>query len=143
MSAFAAVVTDKGTGAIATIQLLGESAEAVLKKIFKPTGSNLATFKAGKILLGTINEGNQTIDQVVIGCEADNCFAINCHGNPLIVEIIMQLLQRCGAEFVAAEQLLAMTLQAQGPVNTIALRGQTCAAKDQNARRRQDSRKSD
>jgi tRNA modification GTPase len=121
MSAFAAVMTDKGTGAIATIQLLGESAEAVLKKIFKPTGSNLARFKAGKILLGTINEGNQTIDQVVIGCEADNCFAINCHGNPLIVEMIMQLLRRCGAELVTAEQLLAKSLHAQQTVNTIAL----------------------
>ncbi len=121
MSALAAVMTDKGTGPIATIQLSGDSAEAILKKIFKPTGPKQATFQTGKILLGTINDGSETIDQVVIGCEADNCFAINCHGNPLIVEMIMELLQRQGAELSTVEQLLAKTLQAQGPINTIAL----------------------
>lgn len=121
MSTLAAVMTDKGTGAIATIQIFGESAEAVLKEIFKPTDAKSATFRTGKILLGTINDGAETIDQVVIGCEADNCFAINCHGNPLIVEMIMELLRRCGAELVTAEQLLAKSLQRQEPINTIAL----------------------
>jgi tRNA modification GTPase len=121
MSALAAVMTDKGTGAIATIQLFGDSAEAVLKKIFKPTDAKPPTFRTGKILLGTINDGSETIDQVVIGCEAAESFAINCHGNPLIVEMIMELLRRCGAELVTAEQLLAKSLQAQQPVNTIAI----------------------
>jgi tRNA modification GTPase len=121
MSALAAVMTDKGTGAIATIQLFGDSAETVLKKIFKPTGPKPPTFRTGKILLGTINDGSETIDQVVIGCEAAESFAINCHGNPLIVEMIMELLRRCGAELVTAEQLLAKSLQAQQPVNTIAI----------------------
>jgi len=114
-------MTDKGTGAIATIQLFGDSAEAVLKKIFSPTGRRPAAFSTGKILLGTINDGAETIDQVVIGCEATESFAINCHGNPLIVEMIMELLRRCGAELVTAEQLLAKALQAQEPINTIAL----------------------
>jgi len=121
MACFAAVMTDKGTGAIATIQLFGDSAEAILKKIFKPTRTKPATFRTGEILLGTISDGDETVDQVVIGCEADKCFAINCHGNPLIVEMIMQLLQRSGAELVTAEQLLAKTLQAQEPISTIAL----------------------
>ena len=121
MSALAAVMTDKGTGAIAAIQLFGDSAKAVLKKIFKPTDAKSATFRTGKILLGTINDGSETIDQVVIGCEAAESFAINCHGNPLIVEMIMELLRRCGAELVTAEQLLAKSLQAQQPVNTIAI----------------------
>jgi tRNA modification GTPase len=121
MTALAAVMTDKGTGAIATIQLFGDSAEAVLKKIFKPTDAKPPTFRTGKILLGTINDGSETIDQVVIGCEAAESFAINCHGNPLIVEMIMELLRRCGAELVTAEQLLAKSLQAQQPVNTIAI----------------------
>jgi len=121
MSALAAVMTDKGTGAIAIIQLFGDSAEAILKKVFMPTSPKPTTFQTGKILLGTINDGAETIDQVVIGCEAANSFAINCHGNPLIVEMIMQLLRRCGAELVTAEQLLAKTLQAQQPISTIEL----------------------
>ncbi len=121
MGCFAAVMTDKGTGAIATIQLFGDSAEAILKKIFKPTGPKPLTIKTGKILLGTICDGTETIDQVVVGCERPNSFAINCHGNPLIVEMIMELLQREGAALLTAEQLLAKTLPAREPINTIAV----------------------
>jgi len=121
MSAFAAVMTGKGTGAISTIQLFGDSAETILKKIFNPTGTSPAKFKAGKILLGTINETGEPIDQVTIGCEAPNSFAIHCHGNPLIVEMIMQLLQHCGAKLVTAEQLLTKTLAEQKNIGTIAL----------------------
>jgi tRNA modification GTPase len=121
MSAFAAVMTGKGIGAISTIQLFGDSAEVILKKIFTPAGTKKPEFKTGKILLGTINDGAEPIDQVTIGCEAANNFAIHCHGNPLIVEMIMQLLQRCGAKLVTAEQLLAKTLTAQKDIGTIAL----------------------
>jgi len=118
---FAAVMTGKGTGAISTIQLFGDSAEAIIKKIFKPTGTKTPEFAIGKILLGTISDGDEPVDQVTIGCEAKDNFAIHCHGNPLIVEMIMQLLQRCGARIVTAEQLLAKTLAAQKSINTIAL----------------------
>lgn len=121
MSAFAAVMTGKGIGAISTIQFFGDSAEAIIKKIFTPAGAKKPVFATGKILLGTINNGNEIVDQVTIGCEAANNFAIHCHGNPLIVEMIMQLLQRCGAKLVTAEQLLVKTLTKQKGISTIAL----------------------
>jgi len=121
MNTFAAVMTGKGTGAISTVQVFGDSAEAVVKKIFKPAGTKAAKFKTGKILLGTITDGNETIDQVTIGCEGPKTFAINCHGNPLIVADIMRLLQRCGATLLTAEQLLTKILSAQKSVNTIAV----------------------
>jgi tRNA modification GTPase len=121
MSAFAAVMTGKGIGAISTIQLFGDSAEAILKKIFTPAGAKKPEFVTGKILLGTINDGDEPIDQVTIGCESANNFAIHCHGNPLIVEMIMQLLQRCSAKLITAEQLLAKTLATQKNIGTIAL----------------------
>jgi tRNA modification GTPase len=121
MNTFAAVMTGKGTGAISTVQLFGDSAEAVVKKIFKPTGTKPAKFKTGEILLGTIADGNETIDQVTIGCEGPTIFAINCHGNPLIVADIMQLLQRCGAKLLTAEQLLTKIFSAKKSVNAIAV----------------------
>jgi len=102
MSAFAAVMTGKGTGAIATIQIYGDSAKTILEKIFRPA----VELKVGKIHVGTITDGNQTIDQVTIGCEGRDTFAINCHGNPLIVERIMQLLKQQGVELLTAEQML-------------------------------------
>jgi len=115
---FAAVITGKGTGAIATIQIYGDSAADILKQIFAPQTNQPVEFTAGKILLGTITYGNETIDQVTIGCEGPDTFAINCHGNPLIVERIMQLLQQKGVQLLTAEQLLCK-ISADG--NTITL----------------------
>ncbi len=121
MSAFAAVTTGKGTGAIAVIQLFGDSAETVIKKIFSPAGEKPPIFKPGKIILGAIRDGPETIDQVLIGCEGPDHFAINCHGNPLIVANIMQLLQAGGAALLTAEELLTKIFSAEKPSNTIAL----------------------
>ena len=77
MSVFAAVMTGKGTGAIATIQLYGDSAADILKRIFTPQSQKSAEFSTGKILLGTIAADSETIDQVTIGCEDNNTYAIN------------------------------------------------------------------
>jgi tRNA modification GTPase len=129
INVFAAVTTGTGTGAIATIQVFGDSAEAVITKIFKPTGSKPLKFKTGQIHLGTICDGAEVIDQVTIGCEGPDTFAINCHGNPLIVEMIMQLLQRKGANLVTAEQLLTKTLSAHERNNTIAIEAKLAQAK--------------
>lgn len=129
MSTFAAVMTGKGTGAIATIQLFGPKSKAILKKIFKPSQGKSATFEAGKIHLGHIADGEDVIDQVTIGCESDKSFAINCHGNPLIVEMLMQLVEKHGAKLVASEQLLAKILSEQKSLNTISIEAKLTQAK--------------
>ncbi len=121
MTTFAAVMTGKGTGAIATIQLFGSKSKAILKKIFRPAQVKSPTFRPGKIHLGHITDGTETIDQVTIGCESSNCFAINCHGNPLIVEMLMQLVKKHGAKLLTAEQLLAKILSEQKSLNAIAI----------------------
>lgn len=121
MHTFAAVMTGKGTGAISTVQLFGKKSETILKKIFEHAGTKPAKFKTGEIILGTIVDGSETIDQVTIGCEGPNNFAINCHGNPLVVEMIMRLLAKQGATLLTAEQLLCKILASQGPINTITL----------------------
>lgn len=121
MDCHAAVITGKGTGAISTIQVFGDSAEDVIRKIFQPAGERPAKFETGKILLGTIHDSDKKIDQVTIGCEQPMIFAINCHGNPLIVEMIIQLLRRNGAEILTAEQLQIKIMSEQKQVCTIAL----------------------
>jgi tRNA modification GTPase len=121
MSAFAAVTTGKGTGAIATVQLFGDLAESIIKKIFRPIGKTPAVFKPGKILLGTISNDAETIDQVTIGCEGPGNFVINCHGNPLIVACLMQLLQGNGTTLLTAEELLTKIFSIEKPSDTIAL----------------------
>jgi len=121
MSVLAAVMTGKGTGAISTIQLFGESAETILKKIFKPAGAETTTFEHGKIRYGKIIDGDKIIDEVVVGCEGVNNFAINCHGNPLIVEAIMKLFKRCGAVLITAEQMLCRISAVEKAASAIAV----------------------
>ncbi len=121
MSIFAAVMTGKGTSAISTIQLFGDKADAVIKKIFKPASEKTVSLKPGRILLGAICDADQIIDQVIIGCEGNNSFTINCHGNPLIVEIIMRLLRKEGAELITAEELLAKSLIEEKHTNTLTI----------------------
>jgi len=129
MNCYAAVMTGKGTGAIAAVQVFGDSAEVVIKKVFKPAGTKLLKFKTGEILLGTICDDAEVIDQVTIGCEGPDTIAINCHGNPLIVEMIMQLLRNHGAALLTAEQLLKKLLTAQKDADTIAVEAKLAQAK--------------
>jgi tRNA modification GTPase len=121
MGVYAAVMTGKGTGAIATVQVFGDAAQHILASIFKSSSKNPAEFKTGKILLGNITDRDKTIDQVTIGCEGPETFAINCHGNPLIVQMIMGLLGRHNVELVGAEELLTKMLTARKSLNTIAI----------------------
>jgi tRNA modification GTPase len=118
---FAAVMTGPGVGAIATIQLFGASAETVLETVFRSIGAGGADFEVGRIVLGHIVDGAETIDQVTVGCEADREFAVHCHGNPLIVEAIMELLQRHGAELLPARQWHARVLAADVSKPAIAI----------------------
>jgi tRNA modification GTPase len=129
MSTFAAVMTGKGTGAISTIAVFGDGAEAVAARIFRPTDGKAVVFGPGKILLGSIVDGDETIDQVTIGCEEDETVAINCHGNPLVVEMIMGLLQRDGVELISPERLLVKTLTGKRGLNTIAIEAKLAQAK--------------
>ena len=52
-------MTGKGTGAISTIQVFGDLAEDIIKKIFKTAGKEPAKFETGKILLGAIHDGDK------------------------------------------------------------------------------------
>ncbi len=129
MNCVAAAMTGLGTGAISSIQILGDSAETLLKQIFKAQGTTPPTLTTGNILLGTICDGNRVIDQVTLGCEGPATFAIHCHGNPLIVETIMQLLQRRGVTLLTPEQFLSRTLAIQEPGNTIKVEAQSVQPK--------------
>jgi tRNA modification GTPase len=121
MVAFAAVLTGQGVGAIATIQLLGDSAQVVLRKVFRRKDDKPFELVDGRVLLGGIVDEDAMIDEVTIGGEGPRTFAIHCHGNPIIVERIMELLQRHGVQSVPAEQLLARIFASRKPRDSIAI----------------------
>ena len=121
MDVYAAVMTGQGVGAIASIGVFGETAQVVLGKVFTRTKGKAADFKQGDIYVGTIQDGDRVIDQVMVGCEGENSFAINCHGNPLIVEMIMQVLSNNGVTPITAAELNHKILAADGNLNAIAI----------------------
>jgi tRNA modification GTPase len=120
MGAFAAVMTGRGVGAISSIAVFGDSAKEVLEKIFVPAGRQAVSFAVGRSYVGTINDEKGAVDQVTVGCEGPGRFAINCHGNPLIVEMIMQLLQQQGITLISTEELLEKISAEQVSGNAIA-----------------------
>jgi tRNA U34 5-carboxymethylaminomethyl modifying GTPase MnmE/TrmE len=106
MSANVCVLTAKGYGAISGIALYGQGAEAILAKIFVPAGGGTAVFETGGIFHGQIVEDGQPFDEVVVGCEAEEYFVIHCHGNPILVQKVVQLLIRHGAQVETVEQMM-------------------------------------
>ncbi len=123
MDAYAAVMTGKGTAALSVIQLHGPDAAGVLQEVFISGGGGKRPFRTGAILVGAILDGEATVDQVTVGCEGPQTFAIGCHGNPLIVERIMQLLVDKGVAPIAAEEMLTRAAGRQVP-NMIAVEAQ-------------------
>jgi tRNA modification GTPase len=99
MPAHVYVLTGKGFGAIGSILLSGQGAESILSKLFTPAVS----FKTGCIFHGRIIDDGQTLDEVVVGCERENQFAIHCHGNPILVGKLVQLFIRSGAQLADLE----------------------------------------
>jgi tRNA modification GTPase len=118
MPATAAVTTAKGTAAISSIQLTGKSAKAIIQKIFKPHSTKKLFFQPSNILVGNLSDNDQVIDEVLIACQSPDLFTINCHGNPIIVEMIMKLLEQNGAQLITVEQMLKNQF-AQSSQNTI------------------------
>lgn len=106
MSVYAAVMTGAGAGAIATIQVVGEEAEDTLRKVFRRPGDGPFNLPKGRVLVGHILDGDDQVDQVTLGCEDHQTFAVHCHGNPLIVQRVLGLLRRHGAAILPAEQML-------------------------------------
>ncbi|HIJ67122.1 MAG TPA: GTP-binding protein [Planctomycetes bacterium] len=117
----ACVTTARGTGAISSIQIAGPSAKVIIKKVFAPTGGRQTDFEIGEIFVGDIFVGTRVIDRVVVGCEGENLFAINCHGNPIIVEMVMKLLKKHGAKPVGIRNMLTQQFAPDDRPNTIAL----------------------
>jgi len=115
------VLTARGMAAISSVAVAGADARAILGNVFH-SGTNTAkqslTVAPGEILHGSIVDGQRVIDEVVVGCEGENTFVIHCHGNPLLVEQIVTLLQSHGAELIDADRFARASYQ-KSTSNTI------------------------
>ena len=106
MSTIAAISTAPGIGGIGIIRMSGENCFDVLEKIFKQKNAqNIEDIKGYSIKYGTIMDGEEIIDEVLVSYfkapksyTAENMCEINSHGGTVIMNKILDLCVRNGAE---------------------------------------------
>lgn len=106
MSTIAAISTAPGIGGIGIIRMSGENCFDVLDKIFKQKNSQkIEDIKGYSIKYGTIADGEEIIDEVLVSYfkapksyTAENMCEINSHGGVVIMNKILDLCIRNGAE---------------------------------------------
>ena len=100
-----ALVTASGLGAIAVIRVSGPDAIALCTPLFKSVkeGKSLLNQKTHTIHLGTIMDGTQLVDEVLVSVfkgpnsyTGENIVEISCHGSNYIQQQILQLLIKNG-----------------------------------------------
>jgi tRNA modification GTPase len=97
-----ALSTPPGIGAIGVIRLSGNDAITITNEVF--SGKDLRTQESHTIHFGTIKDGNQVIDEVLVSLfvapksyTKENVVEISCHGSNYIIQQIISLLIRKGA----------------------------------------------
>jgi len=97
-----ALSTPPGIGAIGVIRLSGKDAIRITNGVF--SGKDLLKEESHTIHFGTIKDGNQVIDEVLVSLfvapksyTKENVVEISCHGSNYIIQQIISLLIRKGA----------------------------------------------
>ena len=97
-----ALATPGGSGAIAVIRLSGPDAILITQKIFK--GKDLSQQASHTIHFGTIRDGEQIIDEVLVSIfiaphsyTRENVVEISTHGSAYIIEKVIKLAIQHGA----------------------------------------------
>lgn len=105
-STICAIATSPGTGPIAVVRLSGEKAIEITDGIFQSPSENkrLNKSKANTLHYGTLREGPEIIDEVVVSLfraplsfTGEDVVEISCHGSVYIQQRILQLLISKGA----------------------------------------------
>ncbi len=106
MSTIVAISTAPGIGGIGIIRMSGEQCFEILDKVFKPKNrKNIEEIKGYSIKYGFIMEEEKIIDEVLVSYfkapksyTAENMCEINSHGGIVIMNKILDLCLRNGAE---------------------------------------------
>jgi tRNA modification GTPase len=115
----ACVLTAKGAAAIAVVEVFGDGGVDVVEGVFRTDSGKPCPFEVGVIYTGYITDDGEIIDHVVIARTDEHSIEISCHGNPLIIEMVMEALGKAGAKLVDTEKLISEKLIAKGGMNSI------------------------
>ncbi|SFF12021.1 tRNA uridine-5-carboxymethylaminomethyl(34) synthesis GTPase MnmE [Thermoflexibacter ruber] len=102
-----ALATAQGIGAISVIRLSGKQAIKAVNQVFH--GKDLEKQPTHTLHFGTIRDGNEIIDEVVVSLfvepksfTGENVVEISCHGSPYIVKRVLQLFINQGVRLAKA-----------------------------------------
>ena len=97
-----ALATATGNGAIAVIRVSGTDAITIVNRVF--TGKDLSAQASHSIHFGTIRDGDEVLDEVLVSLfvgpnsyTGENCVELSTHNSRYIIERIIQLLISRGA----------------------------------------------
>jgi tRNA modification GTPase len=115
---YAALVTGRGSAAIASVEVYGRG----LGKMLEGVVSSLPR-KIGDMRLCEIQIDGRRVDQALAAFESADSVLLHCHGNPIIAESLLKKLSELGAEVVSGREILRIKLESGGGAvpNTIAL----------------------
>ncbi len=115
-----AIATAPGSGAIAVIRLSGEHAINIADTVFKSANKTkkLINQKANTIHFGSIRDGNQIIDEVLLSIfktphsyTGEDSIEISCHGSNHIQSRILELLINNGARLAQPGEFTLRSFQ--------------------------------
>jgi len=115
-----AIATPPGSGAIAVIRLSGNHAINIANSVFQSANKSkkLIKQKANTIHFGTIADGNQIIDEVLLSIfkaphsyTGEDSIEISCHGSSHIQSRILELLIKKGARLAQPGEFTLRSFQ--------------------------------
>jgi tRNA modification GTPase len=107
------MLTGRQSAAIGSVALAGKQARPMLEKVFRSGRKTTAQFQTGAVVHGHLLDGERTLDEVVVGCEADDYFVVHCHGNPLLTGQAVKLFERMGASLMDTEDFLLVRYRSE------------------------------
>ena len=132
METIASLMTGKGACAISCIEVLGPDAVKVVGELLSTEAKEKLT--KGSFVVAGLQDNGRLIDQAVVGYEQElgpeqdrkhqQCISINCHGNPLINEMVMASLGARGVRLVESKDYLLNKLAYKYPDDAISTEAQ-------------------
>lgn len=111
MSTIAAISTAPGISGIGIIRISGEESFEIIKKIFKPK-NEIKEIKPNTIKYGYIVSGDEKIDEVLVtffkspkSFTTENMCEINSHGGQVVMNKILELCLKNGAELAEPRRI--------------------------------------
>jgi tRNA modification GTPase len=91
-----ALLTPRGAGGVALIEVSGAGARALLTALWSPRRIG-AWPRPGQVALGTLRWEGEPLDEVLLTCAGEERYELGCHSGPALLERVLASLEAAGA----------------------------------------------